>query len=60
MFILYKQVEIRCMGEAVIPTLELHSLVELWLETTSKHERVAAKEFVMVLVYARKLPECNN
>ncbi|KAL0785447.1 hypothetical protein YC2023_035843 [Brassica napus] len=59
-------VEIRCMGEAVIPTLELRSLVELWLETTSKHERVAAtigssaKEFVMVLVYARKLPECNN
>ncbi|WZY81570.1 hypothetical protein YC2023_027954 [Brassica napus] len=53
-------VEIRCMGEAVIPTFELHSLVELWLETTSKHERVAAKEFVMVLVYARKLPECNN
>ncbi|CAN7006532.1 unnamed protein product [Brassica rapa subsp. trilocularis] len=48
------------MGEAVIPTFELHSLVELWLETTSKHERVAAKEFVMVLVYARKLPECNN
>ncbi|KAF2578966.1 hypothetical protein F2Q68_00001211 [Brassica cretica] len=35
-------VEIRCMGEAVIPTLELRSLVELWLETTSKHERVAA------------------
>uniref|UniRef100_A0A0D3B494 E3 ubiquitin protein ligase DRIP2 n=1 Tax=Brassica oleracea var. oleracea TaxID=109376 RepID=A0A0D3B494_BRAOL len=60
------EVEIRCMGEAVIPTLELRSLVELWLETTSKHERVAAtigssaKEFVMVLVYARKLPECNN
>ncbi|KAF8086523.1 hypothetical protein N665_0622s0016 [Sinapis alba] len=60
------EVEIRCMGEAVIPTLELHSLVELWLETTSKHERVAAtigssaKEFVMVLAYARKVSECNN
>ncbi|KAJ0230189.1 E3 ubiquitin protein ligase DRIP2 [Hirschfeldia incana] len=60
------EVEIRCMGEAVIPTLELHSLVELWLETTSKHERVAAtigssaKEFVMVLAYARKVPECSN
>ncbi|KAJ0260014.1 E3 ubiquitin protein ligase DRIP2 [Hirschfeldia incana] len=61
------EVEIRCMGEPVIPTLQLHSLVELWLQTTtSKHERVAAsigssaKEFVMVLVYARKLPECNN
>ncbi|KAH0889278.1 hypothetical protein HID58_051707 [Brassica napus] len=64
--LLENKVEIRCMGEAVIPTLELRSLVELWLETTSKHERVAAtigssaKEFVMVLVYARKLPECNN
>ncbi|CAF2285721.1 BnaA04g17680D [Brassica napus] len=61
------EVEIRCMGEPVIPTLQLHSLVELWLQTTtSKHERVtasigsSAKEFVMVLVYARKLPECNN
>jgi len=54
------------MGEPVIPTLQLHSLVDLWLETTSKHQRVAAsigssaKEFVMVLVYSRKLPECNN
>ncbi|CAN8247510.1 unnamed protein product [Cochlearia groenlandica] len=60
------EVEIRCMGEPVIPTLQLHSLVELWLQTTSKHERVtasigsSAKEFVMVLVYARKLPGCNN
>ncbi|KFK23229.1 hypothetical protein AALP_AAs64694U000600 [Arabis alpina] len=60
------EVEIRCMGEAVIPTLELHSLVELWLQTASKHQRVAAsigssaKEFVMVLVYGRKVPECNN
>ncbi|KAF8047607.1 hypothetical protein N665_2930s0001 [Sinapis alba] len=56
------EVEIRCMGEAVIPTLELYSLVELWLETTSKHETVAttigssAKEFVMVLVYASEAP----
>ncbi|KAF3555122.1 hypothetical protein F2Q69_00011819 [Brassica cretica] len=64
--LLENKVEIRCMGEAVIPTLELHSLVELWLETTSKHERVAAtigssaKEFVMVLAYARKVPECTN
>ncbi|KAL0740769.1 hypothetical protein Bca4012_082282 [Brassica carinata] len=61
------EVEIRCMGEPVIPTLQLRSLVELWLQTTtSKNERVtasigsSAKEFVMVLVYARKLPECNN
>ncbi|KAF2602524.1 hypothetical protein F2Q70_00028154 [Brassica cretica] len=65
--LLENKVEIRCMGEPVIPTLQLHSLVELWLQTTtSKHERVtasigsSAKEFVMVLVYARKLPECNN
>jgi len=66
MFFFCKQVEITCMGEPVIPTLQLHSLVDLWLETTSKHQRVAAsigssaKEFVMVLVYSRKLPECNN
>ncbi|CAA7037894.1 unnamed protein product [Microthlaspi erraticum] len=60
------EVEISCMGEPVIPTLQLHSLVELWLQTTSKQQRVAAsigssaKEFVMVLVYARKVPEDNN
>ncbi|EOA26370.1 hypothetical protein CARUB_v10023287mg [Capsella rubella] len=60
------EVEITCMGEPVLPTLQLHSLVELWLETTPKEQRVtasvgsSAKEFVMVLVYSRKLPECNN
>ncbi|XP_010557169.1 PREDICTED: E3 ubiquitin protein ligase DRIP2 isoform X2 [Tarenaya hassleriana] len=56
------EVEIRCMGEPVIPTLQLHSLMDLWLQTSSKHKRVAAsigssaKDFVMVLVYARKIP----
>lgn len=50
------------MGQPVVPTLQLHSLVELWLQTVSPSERVSvtigssAKEFVMVLGYAGKVP----
>ncbi|KAG7531607.1 Zinc finger RING-type [Arabidopsis suecica] len=57
------EIEVRCMGEAVIPTLTLHKVVDLWLQKSSKHQRFAAsigssaKEFMMVLDYARKLPE---
>lgn len=49
------------MGQPVVRTLQLHSLVELWLQTVSTSERVSvtigssAKEFVMVLGYARKV-----
>jgi E3 ubiquitin-protein ligase DRIP len=59
------EIEIKCMGEAVIPTLTLYNLVDLWLQKSSNHQRFAAlvgssaKDFTMVLVYARKLPECN-
>lgn len=56
------QVEIKCMGQPVLPTLQLHNLVDFWLQTASASERVPAlscgssgKEFVMVLAYARKL-----
>lgn len=55
------EVEIRCMGQPVVCSLQLHSLVELWLQTVSTSERVpvtigtSAKEFVMVLGYARKI-----
>ncbi|KAL8115135.1 hypothetical protein AgCh_021819 [Apium graveolens] len=55
------EVEIICMGQPVVRTLQLHSLVELWLQTVSTSERVSvtigssAKEFVMVLGYARKV-----
>ncbi|KAL6312697.1 hypothetical protein AAG906_008884 [Vitis piasezkii] len=55
------EVEIKCMGQPVLPTLQLHNLVDLWLQTASTSQRVPAsigssgKEFVMVLAYARKL-----
>ncbi|KAL0437403.1 UNVERIFIED_CONTAM: E3 ubiquitin protein ligase DRIP2 [Sesamum radiatum] len=56
------EVDIKCMGQTVIPTLTLNNLVDLWLQTTST-ERVSAtigssaKEFVMVLSYARRVPD---
>lgn len=56
------QIEIRCRGEPVVPTLQLHKLIELWLQKISSSEKVSAKigssakEFVMVLGYARKPP----
>ncbi|XP_034691345.1 E3 ubiquitin protein ligase DRIP2-like [Vitis riparia] len=55
------EVEIKCMGQPVLPTLQLHNLVDLWLQTASTSQRVPAsigssgKEFVMVLAYARRL-----
>ncbi|XP_019454508.1 PREDICTED: E3 ubiquitin protein ligase DRIP2-like [Lupinus angustifolius] len=61
------EVEIKCMGQTVLPTLKLHNLVELWLQTTSStSHRISAtigstaKDFVMVLAYARKLPHPSN
>ncbi|GAU33248.1 hypothetical protein TSUD_333710 [Trifolium subterraneum] len=57
------EVEIKCMGQPVLPTLELHNLVELWLESASSaSDRIpaiigsSAKDFVMVLAYSRKAP----
>nr|GMD18628.1 E3 ubiquitin protein ligase DRIP2-like [Ipomoea batatas] len=53
------EVEIRCMGQAIVPTLQLNNLVDSWLQMTSS-ERVpvaigsSAKDFVMVLYYGRK------
>ncbi|XP_059300868.1 E3 ubiquitin protein ligase DRIP2-like isoform X1 [Lycium ferocissimum] len=54
------EVEIRCMGQLILPTLQLNTLVDMWLETTSSEKVPAitgssAKDFVMVLVYARKV-----
>ncbi|KAE8675097.1 E3 ubiquitin protein ligase DRIP2 [Hibiscus syriacus] len=57
------EVEIKCMGQPVLPTLQLYNLVDLWLQTASTSQRIAAsagssaKEFVMVLAYARKVPD---
>ncbi|XP_027904701.1 E3 ubiquitin protein ligase DRIP2-like [Vigna unguiculata] len=56
------EVEIKCMGQSVLPTLSLYNLVELWLDTASTSQRISAtigssaKDFVMVLSYARKVP----
>ncbi|XP_022758346.1 E3 ubiquitin protein ligase DRIP2-like isoform X2 [Durio zibethinus] len=56
------EVEIKCMGQPVVPTLQLYNLVDLWLQTASTSQRVlasvgsSAKDFVMVLAYARKVP----
>uniref|UniRef100_A0A6M2EGG2 RING-type domain-containing protein n=1 Tax=Populus davidiana TaxID=266767 RepID=A0A6M2EGG2_9ROSI len=56
------EVEIRCMGRPVIPTLLLRNLVDQWLQAAPKPEQVpvsagsSAKDFVMVLAYARKVP----
>ncbi|CAI9785711.1 unnamed protein product [Fraxinus pennsylvanica] len=55
------EVEIKCMGQSVVPTLTLNNLVDIWLQTTTS-ERVSAtagssaKDFVMVLSYTRKVP----
>ncbi|XP_011028732.1 PREDICTED: E3 ubiquitin protein ligase DRIP2-like [Populus euphratica] len=56
------EVEIRCMGRPVIPTLLLYNLVDQWLQTVPKTDQVpvtagsSAKDYVMVLAYARKVP----
>ncbi|XP_027172765.1 E3 ubiquitin protein ligase DRIP2-like isoform X2 [Coffea eugenioides] len=55
------EVEIRCMGQSLVPTLPLNELVDFWLQNTTS-ERVpaiigsSAKDFVMVLAYGRKIP----
>lgn len=55
------EVEILCRGEPVLPTLQLHNLVDLWFRTTSTAKKVpasvgsSAKDFVMVLSYCRKV-----
>uniref|UniRef100_A0A0V0HM09 Putative ovule protein n=1 Tax=Solanum chacoense TaxID=4108 RepID=A0A0V0HM09_SOLCH len=55
------EVEIRYMGQLIVPTLQLNSLVDMWLQSTTS-ERVpaivgsSANDFVMVLAYARKVP----
>ncbi|KAL6499534.1 hypothetical protein OROGR_027444 [Orobanche gracilis] len=55
------EVDVKCMGQKVNPTLTLNNLVDLWLRTTSG-ERVSAaigssaKDFVMVLGYSRRVP----
>ncbi|XVF06337.1 hypothetical protein REPUB_Repub06bG0039100 [Reevesia pubescens] len=55
------EVEIMCRGHPVLPTLQLHNLVDLWFRTASTAKKVpasigsSAKDFVMVLSYCRKV-----
>ncbi|XP_027188354.1 E3 ubiquitin protein ligase DRIP2-like isoform X2 [Cicer arietinum] len=54
------EVEIMCRGQPVLPTLQMHNLVDLWFCTASTSKRLpasvgsSAKDFVMVLSYCRK------
>lgn len=49
------------MGQPVMPTLQLSSLLEMWTQSVSSAERItvtvgsSAKDFVMVLTYGRKV-----
>ncbi|KAJ4719680.1 E3 ubiquitin protein ligase DRIP2-like [Melia azedarach] len=55
------EVELFCRGQPVVPTLQLHNLVDLWFRTASTSKKVpasvgsSAKDFVMVLSYCRKV-----
>lgn len=54
------EVEIMCRGQSVLPTLQLHNLVDLWFCTASTSKKLpasvgsSAKDFVMALSYCRK------
>lgn len=54
------EVEIMCRGRPVLPSLQLHNLVDLWFRTASSSKKIpasvgsSAKDFVMVLSYCRK------
>ncbi|XP_038717594.1 E3 ubiquitin protein ligase DRIP2-like [Tripterygium wilfordii] len=55
------EVEILCRGHPVLPTLQLHNLVDIWFRTAPTSKKVpasigsSAKDFVMVLSYCRKV-----
>ncbi|XP_021854555.1 E3 ubiquitin protein ligase DRIP2 isoform X2 [Spinacia oleracea] len=55
------EVQILCQGQPVLPHLQLSSLLDAWLSTSSSEKKIqtsvgdSAKEFVMVLSYGRKV-----
>ncbi|KAG5051769.1 hypothetical protein AAZX31_02G135400 [Glycine max] len=56
------EVEIKCMGHPVLPSLQVQNLVDLWgVDTASLGHRISAtigssgKDFVMILTYGRKV-----
>ncbi|QCE06281.1 E3 ubiquitin protein ligase DRIP2-like [Vigna unguiculata] len=60
------EVEIKCMGHPVLPSLQVQNLVELWLDTASTGHRIPAtigssgKDFVMILTYGRKVQQPSS
>ncbi|KAJ0621085.1 putative transcription factor C2H2 family [Helianthus annuus] len=54
------EVELRCMGQPVGPTLQLRNLMEQWLQahpdTITANVGSSAHEFVMEISYAKKAP----
>ncbi|XP_024964885.1 E3 ubiquitin protein ligase DRIP2-like isoform X2 [Cynara cardunculus var. scolymus] len=54
------EVELRCMGQPLVPSLLLGNLMELWLQTQPTSQTVSvvigssAKEYMMEILYARK------
>ncbi|KAI3783014.1 hypothetical protein L2E82_13076 [Cichorium intybus] len=56
------EVELRCMGQPLVPTLLLGNLMELWLQTQPTSQTLSviigssAKEYMMEISYARKAP----
>ncbi|KAI9084882.1 hypothetical protein K1719_033288 [Acacia pycnantha] len=54
------EVEIMCRGRPVVPSLQLHNLVDLWFKAPSYCKKFpasvgcSAKDFIMVLSYSRK------
>ncbi|KAI5424060.1 hypothetical protein KIW84_030321 [Lathyrus oleraceus] len=54
------EVEIICRGQPVLPSLQMHNLVDLWFCTASTSKKLpasvgsSAKDFVMALSYCRK------
>lgn len=54
------EVELRCMGQPVVPTVQLRNLMELWLQshpdTITAKIGSSAREFVMEISYAKKAP----
>ncbi|KAL7588800.1 hypothetical protein Lser_V15G39085 [Lactuca serriola] len=55
------EVELRCMGQPLVPTLLLGNLMELWLQTQPTSQTLSviigssAKEYMMEISYARKI-----
>ncbi|KAI3682669.1 hypothetical protein L1987_82820 [Smallanthus sonchifolius] len=58
------EVELRCMGQPVVPTLQLHNLMEQWLQahpdTITAKVGSSAHEFVMEISYAKKAPALSH